>query len=55
MVKKPIKGNSTFRIRFIMFEAEMPEGELMQITNAFQNALRPASVSGLPFRNRRCR
>lgn len=46
MVKKPIKGNGTSRIRFIMLEAEMPEGDLTQITNAIQNALRPASVSG---------
>jgi hypothetical protein len=46
MVKKPIKGNGTSRIRFIMLEAEMPEGDLTQITNAIQNALRPATVSG---------
>lgn len=45
MVKKPIKGNGTSRIRFIMLEAEMPEGDLTEITNAIQNALRPASVS----------
>ncbi|WP_152599770.1 hypothetical protein [Hoeflea sp. BAL378] len=46
MVKKHIKGNGTSRIRFIMIEAEMPEGDLTQIANAIQNALRPASVSG---------
>lgn len=46
MVKKPIKSNGTSRIRFIMLEAEMPEGDLTQITNAIQNALRPTSLSG---------
>ena len=45
MVKKPIKGNGTSRIRFIMLEAEMPEGDLTQITDAIQNALRPASLN----------
>ncbi len=46
MVKKPVKGNGTSRIRFIILEAEMPEGDLTQITNAIQNALRPASING---------
>lgn len=46
MVRKPVKGSGTSRIRFIMLEAEMPEGDLTQITNAIQNALRPASVTG---------
>ena len=46
MVKKPVTGNGTSRIRFIMLEAEMPEGDLTQITNAIQNALRPASING---------
>ncbi|MBA3911114.1 MAG: hypothetical protein C0524_14880 [Rhodobacter sp.] len=46
MVKKPVKGNGTTKIRFIMLEAEMPEGDLTQITNAIQNALRPVSVNG---------
>lgn len=46
MVKKPVKGNGTSKIRFIMLEAEMPEGDLTQITNAIQNALRPASIGG---------
>ena len=46
MVKKPVKGNGTSRIRFIMLEAEMPEGDLTQITNAIQNALRPTSIAG---------
>lgn len=46
LVKKPVKGNGTSRIRFITLEAEMPEGDLTQITNAIQNALRPASVTG---------
>ena len=46
MVKKPVKGSGSSRIRFIMLEAEMPEGDLTQITNAIQNALRPTSVAG---------
>jgi len=46
MAKRPTKGNGTSKVRFIMLEAEMPEGDLTQITAAIQNALRPASISG---------
>jgi hypothetical protein len=33
------------KVRFIMLEAEMPEGDLAQITTAIQNALRPTQVN----------
>lgn len=46
MVKKPLKGTGMSKVRFIMLEAEMPEGDLAQITTAIQNALRPAQVNG---------
>jgi hypothetical protein len=36
------KGGSS-RIRFIMLEAELPEGDLSQVTQAIQNALKPAT------------
>lgn len=49
MAKKPPKGNGTSKVRFIMLEAEMPEGDLAQITTAIQNALRPAQVNGQRF------
>lgn len=41
MVKKPKHGNGTSRVRFIMLEAELPDGDLSQITSAIQNALKP--------------
>ena len=37
----PKTGSS--HIRFIMLEADIPEGDLSQITQAIQNALKPAS------------
>lgn len=46
MAKKPLKGTGTSKVRFIMLEAEMPEGDLAQITTAIQNALRPAQTNG---------
>lgn len=39
----PAKGG-TSRIRFIMLEAEIPEGDLTQITAAIQNALKPTVI-----------
>lgn len=46
MAKKTSKGNGTSRVRFIMLEAEMPEGDLAQITTAIQNALKPPVSNG---------
>lgn len=46
MARKPSKGAGTSKVRFIMLEAEMPEGDLDQITTAIQNALRPAQTKG---------
>lgn len=46
MAKKPSKGTGTSKVRFIMLEAEMPEGDLAQITTVIQNALRPAQANG---------
>lgn len=44
MAKGPTKAGGTSRIRFIMLEAEIPEGDLNQITLAIQNALKPATT-----------
>lgn len=41
MAKQPNSKNGTSRIRFIMLDAEIPEGDLSQITAAIQNALKP--------------
>ncbi|MES0100947.1 hypothetical protein [Mesorhizobium sp. M0019] len=40
MAKQSTSKNGTSRIRFIMLDAEIPEGDLNQITLAIQNALR---------------
>lgn len=40
MAKQPPKAGNTSRIRFVMFDAEVAEGEIGQITQAIQNALR---------------
>jgi len=40
MAKQAPKAVSTSRIRFVMFDAEVAEGEMGQITQAIQNALR---------------
>ena len=40
MAKAATKAGSTSRVRFVMFDAEVPEGEIGQITQAIQNALR---------------
>lgn len=37
-------GGGTSRIRFIMLDAELPDGDLTQITSAIQNALRPTGT-----------
>ena len=42
MVKQPSKGNGSSRIRVVMIDAEIAEGELGQIAAAIQNALRPS-------------
>lgn len=34
-------GNGVSRIRFVMLDAELPDGDISQITEAIQNALRP--------------
>ena len=36
--------SGTSRIRFIMLDAEIPEGDLSQITSAIQNALKPSTT-----------
>lgn len=41
--QQPAKGG-TSRIRFIMIDAEIPEGDLSQITSAIQNALKPTTI-----------
>jgi hypothetical protein len=44
-VAKQTNGKTgTSRIRFIMLEAEIPEGDLSQITAAIQNALKPPAT-----------
>lgn len=40
MAKAAAKAGGTSRIRFVMFDAEVAEGEIGQITQAIQNALR---------------
>src|SRR5690606_6083153 len=42
MAKQPKGGTS--RIRFIMLDAEIPEGDLSQLTSAIQNALKPTTI-----------
>jgi hypothetical protein len=45
MAKASAKAGGTSRIRFVMFDAEVADGEIGQITQAIQNALRgPAQV-----------
>jgi hypothetical protein len=43
LAKQPPKSGMS-RIRFIMVEAEIADGELSQITAAIQNALKPATI-----------
>src|ERR1700736_6382284 len=42
MARAMSKTGVTSRIRFIMVEAEMADGEITQVTQAIQNALRPS-------------
>ena len=44
MAKQPTAKGGTSRIRFIMLDAEIPEGDLSQITSAIQNALKPTTT-----------
>ncbi len=44
MAKQPVAKGGTSRIRFIMLEADIPEGDLNQITSAIQNALKPTTT-----------
>jgi hypothetical protein len=44
MAKQPVSKAGTSRIRFIMLDAEIPEGDLSQITSAIQNALKPTTI-----------
>jgi hypothetical protein len=44
------KSTAPSRVRFIMLEAELAEGDLGQITQAIQNALRPANNNLGPAR-----
>src|SRR5262245_43541933 len=40
MAKAAAKAGATSRIRFVMFDAEVAEGEMGQLTQPIQNALR---------------
>lgn len=44
MAKQPAAKSGTSRIRFIVIDAEIPEGDLSQITTAIQNALKPTTT-----------
>lgn len=44
MAKQPVSKGGTSRIRFIMLDAEIPEGDLSEITAAIQNALKPTTT-----------
>jgi hypothetical protein len=39
-------GSGPARIRFVVLEAEIPDGDLSQVTQAVQNALRPVDGAG---------
>ncbi|MCB4770532.1 hypothetical protein LGR54_18140 [Ancylobacter sp. Lp-2] len=45
MAKQPTSKGGTSRIRFIMLEAEIPEGDLGQLASAIQNALKPTTAA----------
>lgn len=45
MAKQRTSKGGTSRIRFIMLDAELPEGDLSQITSAIQNALKPTTIA----------
>ena len=44
VAKQPPPKSGTSRIRFIMVDAEISDGDLSQITSAIQNALKPATT-----------
>lgn len=44
MAKQTKSSGGASRIRFIMLDAEIPEGDLSQITEAIQNALKPTTT-----------
>jgi hypothetical protein len=44
MAKSAGKSGGTSRIRFVMLDAEIPDGDLSQITQAIHNALKPATI-----------
>ncbi|MGQ2991179.1 MAG: hypothetical protein ACT6RD_08500 [Brevundimonas sp.] len=44
MAKQPSSKSGSSRIRFIMIDAEIPEGDLSQITAAIHNALKPTTI-----------
>ena len=44
LAKQSATKSGTARIRFIMLDAEIPEGDLNQITVAIQNALKPTTT-----------
>jgi hypothetical protein len=44
VAQQPTSKGGTSRIRFIMLDAEIPEGDLSQITAAIQNALKPTTT-----------
>lgn len=44
MAKQPSSKSGSARIRFIMVDAEIPNGDLSQITTAIQNALKPTII-----------
>lgn len=44
MAKQPTAKSGTSRIRFIMIDAEIPDGDLSQITTAIHNALKPTTT-----------
>lgn len=44
MAKSPQSKTGTAKVRFIMIDAEIPEGDMSQITAAIQNALKPTTT-----------
>jgi hypothetical protein len=42
MRKPQLKSGGSARIRFVMLEAELPDGDIEKITQAIQNAVKPA-------------
>lgn len=52
MAKRSTTKSGTSRVRFIMLEAVMPEGDLTEIMGAIQNALKPSTstIQRVPVR-----